>query len=175
MPSSRRATRATLPFLPLLTCALLVLCASGCRPAAQQPKPRIQLSYWEKWTGFEAAAMQATVDAFNASQDRIQVNFVSTTQVDRKLLVATAGGDPPDLAGIWLATVASFADRDALMPLDDFIRAEGVEPETWLQRYSPAYADVGRLAGRTYALPSTTTATALHWNNALFRAAGLDP
>ena len=28
---------------------------------------RTVISYWEKWTGFEGEAMQATVDAFNAS------------------------------------------------------------------------------------------------------------
>jgi multiple sugar transport system substrate-binding protein len=119
--------------------------------------------------------MQATVDAFNASQDRIQVNFVSITQVDRKLLVATAGGNPPDLAGVWLHTVESFADRGALMPLDEFMRADGTEPDVWLQRYSSAYANMGRHAGRVYALPTATSANALHWNKALFRAAGLDP
>ncbi|MBC8010063.1 MAG: ABC transporter substrate-binding protein [Burkholderiales bacterium] len=168
----RPASLARTALRTVLACgALLLVC--GCRPAPASS--RIQLSYWEKWTGAEAAAMQATVDAFNASQDRIQVNLVSTSQADRKVLIATAGGDPPDLAGLWLKSLPSFADRDALLPLDDFMRADGIEPEAWLARYAPAYSHLGRHEGRTYALPTTTTAVALHWNKALFRAAGLDP
>lgn len=169
MPPFRLSPR---PLLPALF-GVLLLC-SACRPAPDA-KPRIQLSYWEKWTGTEAAAMQATVDAFNASQDRILVNLVSMAQVDRKLLIATAGGDPPDIAGVWLASLASFADRGALMPLDDFMRDEGSAPAAWLQRYTPAYANIGVYLKTCYALPTTTNSPALHWNKALFRAAGLDP
>ncbi len=175
MPPGDFSSRIPLAIRRVGLVAALVLSglAVSCRPA--ESDGRIQLSYWEKWTGAEAAAMQATVDAFNASQDRIRVNLVTTSQVDRKLLVATAGGDPPDVAGLWLASVASFADRGALLPLDDFMRADGVEPYVWLERYTPVYATMGQHGGRTFGLPTTGTAVALHWNKALFREVGLDP
>ncbi len=32
---------------------------------------RMLVTYWEKWTGEEKAAMQAVVDDFNASQNRL--------------------------------------------------------------------------------------------------------
>ena len=42
-------------------------------------------------------AMQAVVDDFNASQDRIFIKMLTVSQIEQKLLLATAGGNPPDL------------------------------------------------------------------------------
>ncbi len=153
-------------------CLLLVLLLAGCRPPSDG---RVHITYWEKWTGAEGAAMQEVVDQFNRSQDRIVVEYLATSAVDRKTLVATAGGDPPDVAGLWAVNVYSFADRQALTPLDDFIRAEGDTPEQWLGRYYPVFADMCHHRGTVWALPSTPATTALHWNKRLFREAGLDP
>lgn len=145
---------------------------------------RVRVTYWEKWTGAEAQAMQAVVDEFNAAQDRVHVDFVSMAQIDRKLIVATAGGAPPDLAGIWLPNIASFADRAALLPLDEFMRADARAAgedtsgasERFLARYTPVYAEMCRTpGGGVHALPTTPSVVALHWNKALFREAGLDP
>lgn len=151
--------------------AILAL-AVGCRGAADG---RTHLVYWEKWTGAEAEAMQHVVDQFNQSQPRIVVEYLSMTDVDRKTLVATAGGDPPDVAGLWLANLYSFADRDALLPVDDLIRADGLTVAQWQSRYVPVYADMTEYRGKVWGAVSTPSATALHWNKTLFRAAGLDP
>ncbi|NQU10802.1 ABC transporter substrate-binding protein, partial [bacterium] len=151
---------------------LVLLLLAGCGPAGDG---RVRIVYWEKWSGAEAAAMQAVVDQFNRSQDRIVVEFLSTSNVDRKTIVATAGGDPPDVAGLWPANVYSFVDRDALVPLDDLVRTEGYTPEQWQARYYPVYADLCSYRGRIWAVPTAASATALHWNKQLFREAGLDP
>src|SRR5262245_48566133 len=62
---------------------------------------RIRLEYWDKWSGFEMEAMRAVVNDFNASQQRIFVDFVSVSGISQKTLIATAGGHPPDIAGVW--------------------------------------------------------------------------
>jgi ABC-type glycerol-3-phosphate transport system substrate-binding protein len=150
----------------------IVLIAVGCR---HNTDGKIHITYWEKWSGTEAAAMQAVVDQFNESQDRIVVELLSTSNVDRKTIVATAGGDPPDVAGLWVYSIFSFSDRNALTPLDDFIRGEGVTTKEWLTRYEAVYADMCEYRGHTWALPSAPATSALHWNKRLFREAGLDP
>ena len=176
------------PHLRKATCFLLALAAiclllPACKrsPAANS---RIQVTYWEKWTGAEADALQKVVDRFNASQDRIQVNLVAMAQIDRKLIAATAGGVPPDLAGIWVPQIPSYADRNALLPLDDFIREDArrageqdIEgaPARFLSRMIPVYADMCRHRDGIYAVITTPSAVALHWNKAHFREAGLDP
>ena len=62
-----------------------------------------------------------------------------------------------------------------MLPLDGFIRGEGLTPEQWAERYCRVYADMGVYRGVTWAVPSTPSTTALHWNKGMFRAAGLDP
>ena len=155
-----------------ISALLLCLLLGGCGGPSDG---KVHVAYWEKWTGAEGEAMQKVVDQFNRRQDKIVVEYLGISDVARKTLIATAGGDPPDVAGIWLANVYTFADLNALIPLDDFIRSEGATPEKWAERYYPIYADMGMYRGATWALPTTPSATALYWNKAMFRAAGLDP
>lgn len=144
----------------------LLLLTAACQP---RDDGKVHITYWEKWGGKEALAMQAVVDQFNQSQDRIVVEFLPVSQVDRKTLVATAGGDPPDIAGLWLYNLYSFADRNALTPLDVYA------PSLWSSRYSRVYADMTVYRGRVWGAVSAPSVTALHWNKRLFREAGLDP
>ncbi|MBN1460121.1 MAG: ABC transporter substrate-binding protein [Armatimonadetes bacterium] len=132
---------------------------------------RIHIAYWEKWTGMEADAMRAVVDEFNASQDRIFVDMLTISQIDRKLLLATAGGVPPDIVGLWSDNLAVFADRHVLMELDEPLAEYGITRD----QYIPAYWDLCEYRGHMHALPTTPGALALHWNKQMFREAGLDP
>ncbi|HEX2854494.1 MAG TPA: ABC transporter substrate-binding protein [Opitutaceae bacterium] len=161
----------------LFVLAAALLLAGLPRAFAVAPKGdgRVHVAYWEKWVGFQAQAMQEVVDRFNRSQDRIFVEYFATSEVVRKTLVATAGGDPPDIAGLWTQNIAAYADAGALTPLDDFIRADGFTPEQWLERYYPAFARICTHAGKVYAGTSTPGVFAIHWNKTLFREAGLDP
>jgi ABC-type glycerol-3-phosphate transport system substrate-binding protein len=136
---------------------------------------KIHLSYWEKWSGAEENAMQRVVEQFNRSQDRIVVDFLSVGEIEQKTLLATAGGDPPDISGVYLSSIFPFADRDALTPLDGFIRDDGSTPDQFLSRYARAYAGMGSYQGKLFGVPSTPLITAFYWNKELFRAAGLDP
>jgi ABC-type glycerol-3-phosphate transport system substrate-binding protein len=162
-----------MPRLTLIIATLvgLSLTAWVFWPDAAPRDGRVHIRYWEKWTGFEGDAMREVVNAFNARQSRIQVDFLSVSQVDQKMLLATAGGDPPDVAGLWEVNVHVFADYNALTPLDDRARSAGLTPD----HYLPAYYDLCVHRGRLWALPSTPASSGLHWNKQLFRAAGLDP
>jgi multiple sugar transport system substrate-binding protein len=171
-PKGHAASASTTRILAAAVLGALVFALTACQPT---PTGKVRLRYWEKWTGAEGSAMETVVEAFNRSQDKIVVEYLSVSQVDRKTLLATAGGDPPDVAGLWLGNVYAFADADALVPLDDLIRNDGIDPTQWLDRYQPVYADAMQYRGRVWALPSTPSTWALHWNKSLFRAAGLDP
>ena len=155
-----------------ISAILLCLLIAGCGAPSDG---KVHVSYWEKWTGAEAEAMQKVVDQFNRGQDRIVVEYLDIADNSRKTLIATAGGDPPDVTGLELADVYTYADQNALLPLDDYIRGEGTTPEKWAERYYPVYGDMGLYRGVTWALPSTPSTAALYWNKAMFRAAGLDP
>lgn len=132
---------------------------------------RLVIDYWEKWTGFEGEAMQAVIDDFNASQSRVFVKRLVVSQIDQKLMLATAGGNPPDLAGLWSHTVPDFAEKGALTPLDGLAARGGIGPT----RYVPVYWELCRHRDLLWALPTAPATMALHWNRRLFREAGLDP
>ena len=155
----------------LLTTLLAVGFWMAFRPQPAPADGRIHIRYWEKWTGFEEDAMRKVVEAFNKRQDRIRVEYLAVSQVNHKMLLATAGGNPPDVAGIWDNDVVPFADYNALRPLDDFCARDGIGAEDYL----PAYWDLCTHQGRVFAMPTTPASVALHWNRKLFREAGLDP
>ncbi len=154
-----------------------LLSAGGCF-RGDPPDGRIHLRYWDKWDGFEGDAMRAVVRDFNDSQDRITVHYTPVGVIDRKLLAATSGGDPPDLAGLWEHNVTPFAEQGALTPLDELMKRDGVGRDHWI----PAYVNICTHKNIMWAVPTTPFASALHYNVALFeasaeqlRAKGLDP
>ena len=154
----------------LALASLLMLPLVGCFEADERPG-RVTITYWEKWTSFEGEAMQATVDAFNASQDRIFVKLLTISQVDQKMMLATAGGVPPDVAGLWSFNVNVYADKNALLCLGEYCEQAGIGPDDYIS----SYWDMCTHRGRLWALPTTPASIALHWNKKLFREARLDP
>lgn len=132
------------------------------------PRGRVVLTYWEKWTGRERAAMQRIVDWFNESQDRIWVRQVSVSDIVPKAMVAISGGDPPDVIGLFNYSIPHFAEAGAIFPLDDF---GGLEQSS----YAPAVWDLLTFDGQCWAGVNTCYNIALYYNRTLFHEGGLDP
>jgi len=152
----------------------LGLLAFGPRGLHTVPRDRTVIRYWEKWTGVEGDTMQRIVDEFNATVGRRQgiwVEYCPISNVDQRMLIATAGGDPPDVAGLYDHIVAQYADQGALMPLDELVPQFGIDKSA----FKPVWWNIGRYKDRLYALPSTPYTIALYYNKRLFRKAGLDP
>ncbi|CAN5719711.1 ABC transporter substrate-binding protein [soil metagenome] len=155
----------------LVAACCLALAGLGISSLQAADDSRVVIKYWEKWTGFEADAMRAVVDDFNASQNRIFVEYNSVSQIDRRLMLATAGGVPPDVAGIWAANLPVYAENNALTPLDKLARQADITEEN----YIPIFWKLCRYRDHLWALPSTPSSIALIYNKKLFREAGLDP
>lgn len=132
---------------------------------------RIRVEYWEQWTGFEAAAMQDVVDQFNASQDRIFVVKQTISDVNQRFLVSVSGNAPPDISSIFAVNIPAFAEKGALLQLDDLAAEYNIKEEDYL----PVFWKVCSYKDKLYALPTTASTLALHYNKKLFREAGLDP
>jgi multiple sugar transport system substrate-binding protein len=160
--------------LSLLVFVLWVLISPAARAqAAGEPSPegRVRISYWEKWTGMEKEAMEAVIHDFHRSQSRIWVDYQSVSLYQQKILLATAGGDPPDIAGLLAADIADFAEKNALIPLDERMRGTHLTRESFL----PTYWDMGVYRDRVWGVVSVPIVVSLHWNKDLFAKAGLDP
>jgi len=157
---------------------LLAFGPKGPKPA---PADVTVVEYWEKWTGSEGEAIQQTVDDFNntvGKEKHIFVRCLSTSGIVQKTMVATAGGVPPDIAGLWESGLAQAAAFDALTPLDDLAAAHGITAD----KYKKVFWDECHYKGKLYALISTPYCYALYYNKKIFRenadklrAAGCDP
>jgi hypothetical protein len=115
--------------------------------------------------------MQEVVDDFNASQDRIRVEYSSVSQINRKLMLAIGGGNPPDVAGLFGNTLAVYAENNALTPLDKL----AAENKVTKGDYIDVFWEICNHRGHLWGLPSAPASLALVWNKKLFREAGLDP
>lgn len=134
----------------------------------------VHVTYWEKWTEFERDAMQAVVDKYNATEGakkHIHVDFVAVSDIETKTLIAAAGGNPPDIAGLQTIDVAPYADDQAIVSLDNLCAGYGIKESS----YVPIYWKQCFYRNHVFALPSVPASIALHYNRAAFRKAGLDP
>lgn len=132
---------------------------------------RIVVTYWEKWTNFEADAMRDVVNAFNKKQDKIFVEYLSVSGISDKTIQSVSGGIPPDIAGLFGPNTAQYAFNNAVMPLDELCRENGITPD----QYIKVYWDMCNYKGTLYALPTMPASTALHYNAKMLADAGLDP
>lgn len=158
----------------LLLLPAVALLAFGPRGRANIPTDRIVVHYWEKWAGVEAVPIRRIVDDFNrtsGAEHGIWVEYSSISDVDKRTLIATAGGDPPDIAGLFDHIVAQMADQNALLPLDELVAEYGIHAD----EFKPVWWNIGVYRGKLFALPSAPYTIALYYNRRLFREAGLDP
>ena len=159
--------------LVLIATLALVALVAGVAARARRPAGdgRVEVDYWEAWNGFEADAMRAVVDDFNASQTRVRVRMTTTSTLDQKLMLAVSAGRPPDVAGLASAAINPYAEKGALLPLDGLAARAGIRRE----QYIPIAWDLCTHRGFLWALPTTPATAAMHYNRAHFREAGLDP
>ena len=132
---------------------------------------RVIVTYWEKWGSFEYDVMKSVVDDFNNSQDKIYVDILTVGDIDKKVMLATSGGNPPDIAGLWDVNINDYSVKNALTPLNSFIKEAGFKREDFI----PSIWDFNNQHGFIWGLPSSPLDYGMYWNKRLFRESGLDP
>ena len=155
----------------MLLVGLLAVLAGCAGSGERDEKGKVVLEYWEKWTGHEKEAIARRVEAFNRSQDKIHVRMLTVSRIDQKMMLATAGGVPPDVVGLWAVNLPSYSENNALLPLDRLAAEFGISEGNYL----PVIWKLCNYRGFLWSLPSTPSVVALHWNKDAFREAGLDP
>ena len=181
--------RAALGALAAGTAGFLAFGPRGQRDAAAA-KGRLVIDYWEKWTSHEGAAMQRVVDTFNAMQSRIYVRYVVASAIHQKAMIAIAGGNPPDLIGLYSSIIPSYAEAGALRPLNGFADtlastygitldsyARGMQSVMTHGTVKPALGMAAPAKPEPYwwGVINTGGTLAMYYNRTLFRKAGLDP
>jgi len=151
----------------LLLCFLLV-------PICAQTKLRV----WGMVIPDRAKGQQAAIEVFE-KRHNVTVEMLSMGAGDmnpQKLLTAVVGGDPPDVVFQDRFTIADWASRDTLTPLDKFVKRDrdkpyGVKREDY---YSSAWNEA-TYNNILYGVPVSIDDRLFFYNKKLFREAGLDP
>ncbi len=133
------------------------------------------IQYWHNHAGIELPPLSANITEFTKNTDLgVEATYVPVppgTQASEKLISAIAGGTPPDAARFDRFIVGSFAFKGSLTDLSSHAATDGITaadyyPFSWLE---------ANLAGKLYAIPTSTDVRILYYNKAHFTDAGLDP
>lgn len=154
---------------------LLSLVSAGCnRPVVAPPDSRQEVVFWHFWGGRDLAVVEDVIRRFNARQQQYRVRGVAMpgANLDLKLFLAIAGGDPPDVINHDDPVVADWAHRGALTPLDSLAPPEEIQRlRSWLY---PAAERIGSYDGKLFALVNGLDVRALYYNKTALSEAGLD-
>jgi len=141
-------------------------------PDVPAPTEPVTITF-ASWVG-GGATWQALAEEFNALYPNITIEFqdVPFEELRTKLLTQVAANNPPDVAYMDASTVGEFAQRNALVNLDDYIsKSTAVSQEDYVE----AFLQADMVNGIVYGLPITAETTGLFYRTDMFEAAGLDP
>ena len=130
-----------------------------------------ELTIWGPWSGTRASQLQILIDKFNESQDKYHVSYVTTSNIQDKLLIALAGGDAPDLVQWDRFYTSTYAPKGALVALDDLAARDNVDLNS--------FYEVGQREltcnGKTYGITLSVDVRVYMYNKDLLEASGVDP
>ncbi|MCC6442841.1 MAG: ABC transporter substrate-binding protein [Armatimonadetes bacterium] len=156
--------------LSLLALIALAYLLRGNPPEANRPGVRT-LTIWSAPTGMEERAFKKLLARYRKENPGLRIRNVGALDEGRALRAILAG-TPPDLFYFYgTQLVGPLAANGAARSLDDYFRQSGFTAEDFL----PAAIAQGSYRGKIYAMPVTRDTSALYWNKAVFRKAGLDP
>ncbi len=116
------------------------------------------------------------ITKFEAANPDIKVNAVlSGGYPDTLTKIQTTikgGGTPPDVAVLLSTDLYSLVDSNAIMPLDDYIKAVG--GDSFTSDFYPAYLANSSYQGHIWSLPFQRSIPVLYYNKDMFATAGLD-
>lgn len=136
---------------------------------------RREVVFWHFWGGDDRKVVDAIVDRFNASQEEHFVRAIAMpgNNLDMKLFMSVTGGDPPDVVNQDDPIMADWAERGALLPLDEVADAAEIEAlQKWLV---PAARQLGTYRDKMYALCNGLDIRALYYNKTILDQYGLEP
>ncbi len=149
--------------------------ARTANPLASSDDSRSEVVFWHFWGGSDRDVVDDVVERFNRSQDQFRVRAIAMpgNNLQAKLFLSIAGGDPPDLVNQDDPVVGDWAARNIVMPLDSF--ATPAEVTRIRQHLFPAARKLGTWNERLFAVCNGLDVRALYYNRTALEADGLSP
>ena len=135
---------------------------------------KVTITFWHGQNQSAGKAINALVDKFNASQDRITVDSQIGAPADgllEKTTASLAGGKYPDVVYQFGPNIANLARSPKALDLTEAVK----DPEWNWDDFFPAARDAVTVDGKIRAVPALIDSLAVVYNKKLFRAAGIDP
>lgn len=130
-----------------------------------------ELIFWSLFSGGEGGYMESIVDAYNATNPEMTVRNVMLDwgEYYTKLITAVSVGKGPDIGISHLAKLPEFVDQGAVLPMNDYAEAAGVD---WSQ-FNQTTLAAATIDGEIYAMPIDTHAEVLFYNRDILEEAGV--
>jgi multiple sugar transport system substrate-binding protein len=133
------------------------------------------VSVWVSGDPEETQAFVDVADAFEASQDAIDVDLVAIAERDdliARLSNSLAGGEPPDVFLLNYRYLGPFEAKGALEPVGPYLDvSSALSPGD----FYPEAMTVFQNDGVQTCMPQNVSSLVLYYNRALFEAAAVDP
>jgi multiple sugar transport system substrate-binding protein len=135
--------------------------------------PKVDLAFWNGFTGGEGPYMQDLVEQFNSQNKKINVsmNIVEWEAYYEKVPAAVSTGEGPDLGIMHADQLGTNAARGVVIPLDDVANALGLKESG----FTPLVWNAGIYNEQRYGIPLDIHTLGFYYNKGTMEKAGLDP
>ncbi len=147
--------------------------AAGGGGATGYTGPKVDLQFWNGFTGGDGPYMKKLVDQFNTEHPNIAVTMNTMQWADyyTKLPAAVASGKGPEIGIMHVDSVATNAARQVIQPLDDVASALKLSESD----FAPVPWKAGLYQGKRYSIPLDVHPLGFFYNKTVMEQAGLDP
>lgn len=139
--------------------------------SANGSKEKIKLKFWDFHTEAEQQFFEDLVAEYNASQDRVVIEYSTSNQQDyttTKLPTAFASGDGPDIYMISPGEFMKFAKSGLMADLTPYF------PEGAKEDFLPASLEAVTVEGKIMALPYELELLGLYYNEEMLNNANVE-
>jgi len=146
---------------------------AGAGSGEEYKGPKVDLSFWNGFTGGDGPYMRKLVEEFSSQHDNINVtmNTVVWASYYQKVPAAVSSGEGPDVGIMHIDTVATNAARAVILPLDDVTKALKLKESDFV----PVVWNAGIYEGKRYGIPLDVHPFGDFYNKDVMKKGGLDP
>ena len=142
--------------------------------ALEEVAAPVRITFWHGMTAANAETLQELTDAYNESQDEVEVELAfqgDYDEVSDKYLTALRGGELPGLVQLEETRLQLMIDSGSVVPAAACVEAADYDLSDHLQ----PVVDQATVDGVLWPMPFNISTPVLFYNRKAFTAAGLDP
>jgi multiple sugar transport system substrate-binding protein len=144
-------------------------------PAPTEPPPEAEVSVIRVGTGDGGEGLNPHQQIIQNFEDEnpdilVQLEAVAGRDYYARLLTQLAANSAPDIMQVGDDAVPSFVEKDAFVPLDDYISDYNIDTSIYL----PGLLEPGQIDGKQYLMPKDYSPLGVYYNKKLFDQAGVE-